>query len=504
MDNQNPSPESAGVPAVEFRHISKAFPGVQALQDVSISVAAGSCHALMGENGAGKSTLGKILCGLIRPDSGEIKLFGQAVVFHGPLDASRAGVSIVHQELLFCENMSVEENLCMDDMPHRGPFVNRSAMRERASDWLAAIHAPVDPGANVGLLTTGHQQMVQIAGAVGRGARVVIFDEPTSSLSQVEAEALFAQIDRLKSEGVTCIYVSHRMEEIFRLCDTVSVLRDGRHVDTRPTADLTRKELVRLMVGREILDVAHGELQPGANLLEVDGLSRAGAFTDVSFVARSGEVIGFAGLVGSGRTEVAEALFGLVRDVTGSVRINGIAVIPTNPRQMMAAGLGLAPEDRKRLGLVLGMNVRENETLPILPRMAGGGLVRRRQEVKVAQDYAAKLRVKTPSIEAGVLGLSGGNQQKVVLAKWLAAQCDVLLLDEPTRGVDVGAKAEIYEMIRALAAEGKAVVVISSELPELLHVTDRILVMRQGRLVGECPTPEANEEMLLAWMTGVA
>ena len=488
--------------AVRFKGISKAFPGVQALSDVSLEIAEGSCHALMGENGAGKSTLGKILAGLYRPDHGEIQLFERSVSFHGPLEASLAGVSIVHQELLFCENLTVAENLCLDNFPRRGPFVDREAMRQKAQSWLDAIHSGVSPDAVVGELSTGRQQLVQIAGAVGRGARVVIFDEPTSSLSQTESEALFAQIDRLKAEGVTCIYVSHRMEEIFRLCDVVSVLRDGHYVATKPTSEITRDDLVRLMVGRSIAAMDRSSTDPGETLLSVKNLSSPGKFSGISFEMRKGEVLGFAGLVGSGRTEVAEALFGIDPHHQGAVSLKGNPVRPERPAQMLQLGLGLAPEDRKRLGLILGMNVRENETLPVLPTLATAGLVRRAEEDQLAEQYSEKLRVKTPSIESGILGLSGGNQQQVVLAKWLAAECDVLILDEPTRGVDVGAKAEIHEMIRELASSGKAILVISSELPELLTVTDRILVLRQGKIVFESSTVEATEQSLVAAMTG--
>lgn len=488
--------------AVSFSNISKAFPGVQALSNVSLEIAEGSCHALMGENGAGKSTLGKILAGLYKPDQGDIRLFGKTVRFHGPLEASKAGVSIVHQELLFCENLTVSENLCLDDFPRRGPFVNRDAMRQRAQAWLDSVRAEVSPDAVVGALTTGRQQLVQIAGAVGRGAKVVVFDEPTSSLSQTETDSLFAQIERLKAEGVTCIYVSHRMDEIFHLCDTVSVLRDGQHVATKPISEITRDDLVKLMVGRSIASIDKSSASVGASLLKVRDLSSFGKYDGISFDLKAGEVLGFAGLMGSGRTEVAEALFGIDHSFEGTVELKGAAIRPERPAQMLAAGLGLAPEDRKRLGLVLGMNVRENETLPILPRLASGGFVRPSDERKLAQDFSAKLRVKAPTVESGVLGLSGGNQQKVVLAKWLAAQCDVLILDEPTRGVDVGAKAEIHEMIRGLAASGKAVLVISSELPELLTVTDRILVLRQGRIVAETATSSATEESLVSAMTG--
>ncbi len=491
------------VPAIEVRELTKSYPGVVALDHVSLTIKAGECHALMGENGAGKSTLGKILAGLIPCNSGEIYLFGRQVKFHSPIDAAKAGLSIVHQELVAFDNMTVEENLAMESMPHVGPFVNFSAMRADAMAWLEAVKANIDPGARLGDLPTSQQQVVLIAGAVARGAKVVIFDEATSSLSNREAEVLFDQIEQLKSKGVTCIYVSHRMDEIFRLCDTVSVLRDGKHVGTKRTADIDREQLVQMMIGRAIehTDRAwapHGEVQ-----LEVSGLSSPGKFQNVSFSLKAGEILGFAGLVGSGRSEIAEALFGLDKQARGQITLKGNRVYPKTPSQMMKLGLGLVPEDRKRQGLVLIMNSRENITLPTLSDDAVLGWVNSRKEQSVAKKFFEMLRVKAPSTEADTLGLSGGNQQKLVLAKWLAAECDVLILDEPTRGVDVGAKAEIHDLIRDLAEAGKAVIVISSELPEVLIMSTRILVVKDGAIVGEVEAKGATEESVLRLMTGV-
>jgi ABC-type sugar transport system ATPase subunit len=491
-------------PAVEVRGITKAYPGVLALHDVSLAVQPGSCHALMGENGAGKSTLGKILAGLIAQDSGEIFLFGKPVKFRSPLEASRAGISIVHQELIAFDNLTVEENLLMEDMPSKGPFVAFGDMRKTATEWLLNVHARVDPSDRFGDLPTSLQQLVLIAGAVARGAKVVIFDEPTSSLSRRESEVLFEQIDRLKAAGVTCIYVSHRMDEIFRLCDHVSVLRDGHHVGTKATSELDRDQLVRMMIGRDIDSYTGTPAEVGEAMLEVENLSSPGRFSDVSFTVRKGEIVGFAGLVGSGRSEIATALFGLDHHSKGAVKVHGVPVTPKAPAQMMGHRVGLVPEDRKRQGLVLMMNARENITLPTLNEEAIAGWVNRKKERAVAASYFQKLRVKAPSTESSTLGLSGGNQQKLVLAKWLAAQCDVLILDEPTRGVDVGAKAEIHTLIREFAREGRAVIVISSELPEILSLSTRILVVAEGRIVGEADPKSATEESLLKMMSSTS
>lgn len=490
---------------LEARSITKRFPGVVALDEVDLAIETGSCHALMGENGAGKSTLGKIFAGLYQPDEGEVLLEGRSERFASPLAALRAGIAMVHQELVFCENLSVAENLCLDRFPTKGPFLDRAEMVRRAGEWLDRIEARIDPRATVGELPIAQRQLVQIAGAVGRGARVILFDEPTSSLSQHEARILFEQILALKAGGVTCVYVSHRLEEVYELCDTVTVLRDGRVVATRPIDEVDRSELVRLMIGRdlEVVDSERTSLDPGEVVLEVERLRSPGRFEDVSFAVRRGEIVGFAGLVGSGRTEIMEAIFGLDPQATGDVRIGGRRLSRRSPATSMRAGLGMIPEDRKRSGLVLSMNARENIALPTLSESARFGWIASAQERRLAEEYFRLLRVKAPSIESGVEGLSGGNQQKVVIAKWLAAHCEVLVLDEPTRGVDVGAKAEIHELIRGLAREGKAILLVSSDLPEVLALATRFVVVRQGRLQGRLQAEEADEERLMRLMTGV-
>jgi len=495
---------------IQFDGISKRFPGVTALDQVSFTIERGECHALLGENGAGKSTLGKILAGLYRPDGGRVLIDGREAPLHSPRDAAQAGVGIVHQELVFCPNLSVAENLCLHDLPRRGWVVDRREMRQRARRMLAEIGLEVDVDQPLAALSIGQEQMVQIAAAVGRGARILVFDEPTSSLGRGETARLFDLIRRLQARGTTIIYVSHRLEEIFELCQTVTVLRDGRHVATRPIGAVDHDTLVRLMVGREIAAASAtclsgpGDEFPPRELLRVENFSSPGKFSGVEFKLRSGEIMGFAGLVGAGRTEIAEALFGLDRRVTGDVWLEGKRVRLDSPRTAQRLGVGLIPEDRKRHGLVLSMNVRENLTLPILERFRRLlGRADRQAERAVAERYCRQLRVRAPSVETGVLSLSGGNQQKVVLAKWMAAGGRVLLIDEPTRGVDVGAKQEIHELIRELSRSGVGVLLISSDLPELLALSDRVAVLRQGRMAVELSREAADPESVLRHMAGV-
>jgi ABC-type sugar transport system ATPase subunit len=413
---------------------------------------------------------------------------------------------MVHQELAFCENLSVAENLCLGSLPGRAGFLSRRAMSHRAEQMLAAIGASMDVRRPVGELTVGQQQMLQIAGAVGRGARIIVFDEPTSSLSQHEADRLYELVARLRGQGVTSIYVTHRMEEIFRLCDTVTVLRDGRHVATQPTDVLDAAALVQMMIGRRLEEYfpAHVSAQPGPEVLSVEGLSTPAGVRDVSFSLRAGEVLGFAGLVGAGRSEVARALFGLDPAATGKVSVGGRPVVIRSPRDAMQLGIGFVPEDRKRQGLVLSMNAAANATLVVLRELARLTFINHASERALAQRYFDRLRVRASALEALTAGLSGGNQQKLVLAKWLAARCRILILDEPTRGVDVGAKAEIHALIDELASAGNAVILISSELPEVLNLSTRIIVLRDGRLAGELPRERATQYDLMRLMAGAA
>ncbi len=494
-----------GQSIVEFKNVTKRFPGVQALSDINLTVRRGSCHALCGENGAGKSTLGKILAGIHAPDEGEIRVEDKPVSFADPSDAMDAGIGMVHQELAFCENLSVAENLCLGNLPRRGPFLSRSRMNERARKNLAAVHTAIDPRRRIGELPVSLQQLVQIAGAVARGARILVFDEPTSSLSQVEAYHLFDLIKKLQAQGVTSIYVTHRMEEIFRLCDTITVLRDGKLVATKPVAEVNEAALVQLMIGRslEAYFPAHLKAKPREEVLRVENLSSPGKFESISFTLHAGEVLGMAGLVGAGRTEVAQALFGLDPLATGKVFVDGKPVSIHRPITAMLHGLGLVPEDRKHHGLVLMMMARENISLPTLERLALLGWVKSKEEKGLAKRFFDLLRVRAPSTDAVAASLSGGNQQKLVLAKWLAAKCRILMVDEPTRGVDVGAKAEIHGLIDQLANEGSGVLLISSELPEVINLSTRILVLRIGKLVAEVPREQATQESLMRLMAGI-
>ena len=489
---------------ISFSGVTKRFPGVVALSDVSFDVATGACHAICGENGAGKSTLGKTLAGIHAPDAGTISLDGHAVRFASPRDALAAGVAIVHQELAFCENMTVAENLCLGRLPSRFGFVDRAALRATAAELLAAIGARVDVSRRMETLTVAEQQLVQIAAAVGSNARIIVFDEPTSSLDEGDVGRLFSLIADLRARGVTIIYVSHRMAEIYRLCDAITVLRDGRHVATRPIAEVDEAELVRMMIGRTLEQYfpAHISAQRGDELLRVDNLSRGSSFADISFAVHAGEVVGLAGLVGAGRSEIAQTVFGLEPPARGSMSVRGRRVEIRSPHDAMALRIGFVPEDRKKQGLVLSMRASDNSTLPTLENFARVGWIDRDRERAAVTDLFGRLRLRAGP-HVATASLSGGNQQKVVMAKWLAANSDILLLDEPTRGVDVGAKAEIHAWIDELAGRGCGILLISSELPELLNLSSRILVLRHGRLVGEVRRGEGDQDTLLRLMTGL-
>jgi len=494
------------MPFLEFHGITKRFPGVLALDGVGFTVERGTCHALIGENGAGKSTLGKILAGVHTADEGEIRLDGKIIQPTTPLVARELGIAMVHQELAFCPNMSVAENLCLGDLPRRGGFVQWSQLRARANAMLATIGAAIDPDAIIGTLSTGREQLVQIAAAVGTGAKVIVMDEPTSSLSAAETAELFRLVRELKARGITLIYVSHRIEELFALCDHITVLRDGKHVATERIPDTTPHRVVTQMIGRELLIATPNHLAraPAAERLQVKSLCSPGLFSEINLTVRAGEIVGLAGIVGAGRSEVVQAIFGLDPAATGAITVDGKLLRPGSIESALAAGVGLVPEDRKRQGLVLGLNCRENTALATLPALSRLGWVDRAAERSLTSRYSQRLRVKAPSLESITAGLSGGNQQKIALAKWLARSCDVLLIDEPTRGVDVGAKAEIYQLLDELACEGKALLVVSSELPELIGLCRRILVMREGRIAGEVARADFCEATLMRLMAGVA
>lgn len=492
-------------PILRYDNVSKFFAGVTALKGVSFEINAGDCHALMGENGAGKSTLGKITAGIYQADEGTVSLEGKPVAFGSPLDAVRAGIGIVHQELCFCPNLTVAENLCLGNLPTRLGFVDRNEMRRRARAMLAEIGTDIDVDLPISSLSTGQEQMVQIASAVGTGARIIVFDEPTSSLSAAEAQRLFELIDRLKARGVTMIYVSHRLEEIFRLCDRITVFRDGQHIETTDVKNMTVQTIVQRMIGRPLEQYYPQHLQatPGQERLRIENLTSPGKFENINLTVRAGEVVGLAGLVGAGRSEIAQAIFGLDPKATGQIYIDAKPVSIRSPRQAMSLGIGFLPEDRKRQGLVLSMGGRANLSLPILDRLNLMGFVKAGEEKALTRTYFDRLRVRTPHMDAPVWSLSGGNQQKIAMAKWLASQCRILLIDEPTRGVDVGAKAEIHALIDELAHQGAAVLLISSELPEVLNLSTRIVVLRAGRQMGEIPRADATQENVMRLMAGV-
>lgn len=497
----------AGDPFIQFRGITKTFGGVTALQDVTVAIARGECHGLMGENGAGKSTLGKVLAGIHQPDSGEMSIDGRPHSFTSPRDAMQAGVAMVHQELAFCPELSVAENLCMGRYPRKfGVLVDRAEMAGRAEKLLAGIGVTLDVWRPMQELSTAQEQLVQIAAAVGTEPRILVFDEPTSSLAEPDAQNLFKLIENLKLRGITMIYVSHRMPELFRLCDKISVLRDGQYVGTLAKSEMTQDAVVRMMIGRSVEEYFPDHLGAtiGEVALRVRNLSSPGRFRNVSFEIRAGEIVGFAGLVGAGRSEVAKAIFGLDRRATGMVELHGQVLPLGSVKTAMRAGIGLVPEDRKRQGCVLGMPCRANVSMALLDRLRKAGLLDRAKEKKIAQQYFDQLRVKAASLEALVHSLSGGNQQKIVLAKWLARGGKLLIVDEPTRGVDVGAKAAIHALIDELAQQGLAVMLISSELPEVINLSTRVIVMREGMIAGELGRAEATQEGILRLMAGVA
>ena len=491
---------------VRLCSVTKRFPGVLALDQVSFEIAQGTCHAVMGENGAGKSTLGKILAGIYQPDGGHVEVGGTACRFRSPLDARRAGVGIVHQELAYCPNLAVAENISLGSLPRRGRMLDRTALNRTAVQYLAEVGADCDPSDEMGSLPTAQVQLVQIAAALAMDARILVMDEPTSSLSRADAVRLHSVIRKLCAAGHTVLYVSHRMEECLKLCESVTVLRDGRHVATKPIRETSEDELVQLMVGRPLSSyLPDGRApEPGREVLRVGGLSSAGQFEDVSFSLRAGEVLGVAGLIGAGRSEIARTLFGLERPSSGTVTVDGETVVIGSPLQAMERGLGFVPEDRKKQGLVAGMSCRENVTLASLGRLNAWGFVRQAEELRIVSDCFERLSVRAAGFDVAVGSLSGGNQQKLVLAKWLARNSQILILDEPTRGIDIAAKSEIHHLILELASRGRAILLISSELPELLALSTRVIVLRKGRVAGALEREEANEQRIMAMMAGPA
>lgn len=489
--------------------IVKTFPGVRALDGVSFDVRAGEVHALVGENGAGKSTLMKTLAGAYRADGGTIEIDGAPVAIDGPRAAEALGIGMIYQEFNLVPDLSVVDNLLLGHEPVRGPFLDRPAAIARASAVLAELGIVVPLERLARRLSVAEQQLVEIAKALLRKARLIVMDEPTAALTEREIDALFVLIARLKAQGVAFVYISHRLEELPRISDRITVIRDGKTIETRATVDLPQDEMIRLMVGRS-LDAHFPTLPPvSANapvVLAVRGLasSHGVAITDVSFDVRAGEIVGLAGLVGAGRTDIVRAIAGADVPDAGEVEVAGSRVDVRGPSATIAAGIAFITEDRKGQGLVLGMSVRENTTLAHLDAFVRRGFVDRGAEDTTTNAEIAELRIRTPSGEQIVRNLSGGNQQKVVLAKWLIGKANVFLFDEPTRGIDVGAKAEIYALMVELLARGVAIVMVSSELPEVLGMSHRVLVIREGRICGELARDEATPARVIALATGVA
>ncbi len=493
---------------LEVQSVSKAFPGVQALDQVRLDLLAGECHALLGENGAGKSTLIKILAGAHQPDAGTIRLCGEEVRFHSPAQAEAAGVSVIYQEFNLVPGLTARENLFLGRERTRLGFFSHKAEYRAARELFGRMNVPIDPETRCAELSVAQQQVVEIAKALAMDARLIIMDEPTAALTDQEVATLFAIIRDLKSRGIGVLYVSHRLDEVFEICDRATVMRDGRYIATRPVADLSRRELIEMMVGRDLESEFPARTPPPDDApvsLRVEGLARDGVVGPCSFEVRRGEILALTGLVGAGRTELVRMIFGADRPTAGRVCLDDRAVAIRSPADAIRHGICLLTEDRKAQGLILNRPVRENFGLPNLGAFSTAGVMSPRREARAAQNYVQSLRIKLAGIEHPARNLSGGNQQKVVLAKWLERRSRVLIFDEPTRGIDVGAKFEIYQLMNQLSADGKAIVMISSELPEVLGMADRILVMRQGRIAGEIKhAREATQQRILELAMGEA
>lgn len=484
---------------LELRHISKYYPGVTALDDVSLSVRRGEIHALIGENGAGKSTLIKTCSGAIEPSEGEIVINGKSFKSMTPKLSEENGIGVIYQEFNLVGDLTVAENIFLGRAIRKGIVVDFAEMEKQAQAILDSLHIKISPSAMVKNLSVGYQQMVEIAKAMSQNAQVLIMDEPSAPLTNAEVESMFAVVDLLKSKGVTIIYISHRLEEIFRLSDRITVLRDGQYVTTLNTRESNEDELIKYMVGRQL-----NEVYPARNpeciqdevIFEAKGVCGNGD-KDVSLQIHKGEVLGLGGLVGAGRTEFAEMVFGAEKKISGTFIFKGKEIDPKTPKEAIQIGIGLVPEDRKAKGALLGLSIQENINMPIYHRIAKGSVIDYKKAKKIAQKYRDELSIKTPSLEQKVKNLSGGNQQKVILAKWLAAESELLIFDEPTRGIDVGAKQEIYTLINELVEQGKAVLMISSEMEELMGMSDRIIILAEGCVSGEIKKSEFDQETIM-------
>jgi len=503
--NTGEAPASPDSLVLEMRNISKRFGATQALAGVSLQLRRGEVHALLGENGAGKSTLIKIMTGIQPPDSGEILLDGHEIHLASSQDAQRYGIAAMYQEPMIFPDLSVAENIFIGHR-NRGKIVDRRKMEKEAREVLARLGVQIEVDEPARGLTLAEQQTVEIAKAISLDVRVLIMDEPTASLSAHEVRRLFRIIDNLRSQGVAILFISHRMDEVFEISDTVTILRDGQWISTRPRSELTPRMAIRDMVGRQVVEIFRRERHtPGDVRLKVEGLSRTGAFEDISFEIHAGEVLGFAGLVGARRTDVGLALFGIAPAEKGTVTLDGQPANVTSPRQALDRGIAYSTEDRRQLGLIMGQSISNNIVLPSLQRFLDKfGLVKREEEAQVAETYRMLLNIRAASVDVPTASLSGGNQQKVVISKWLETHPKVLILDEPTRGIDVGAKVEVHQLIDELAGQGMAIMLISSDLPEVLAMSDRILIMREGHQMAILAHSEANQEKVLAHALGQA
>lgn len=484
---------------LELKHISKFYPGVVALDDVSLDIRRGEIHALIGENGAGKSTLIKTCSGAIAPSKGEIVVDGKTFTRMTPTLSEQNGIGVIYQEFNLVGDLSVAENIFLGRAIRKGIIVDQKAMERESAKILGALNINIDPRTLVKKLSVGYQQMVEIAKAVSQNARILIMDEPSAPLTNAEVESMFGIVDQLKKNGVTIIYISHRLEEIFRLSNRVTVLRDGQYVTTLNTAETNKEELVHYMVGRKLTEIYPDRskecIQEEVIFEAIDVCGNGDK--NISLQIHKGEVLGLGGLVGAGRTEFAELMFGMEPKKSGKFILRGQEVSPKTPKEAIELGIGLVPEDRKAKGALLGMGIQENINMPIYPRISRGSVIDQKKEKEIAARYKEEISIKTPSLSQLVKNLSGGNQQKVILAKWLAADVDLLIFDEPTRGIDVGAKQEIYMLINTLVEKGKAVLMISSEMEELMGMSDRILILSEGCIAGALKKEEFNQETIM-------
>ncbi len=484
---------------LEMHHITKRFPGVVALHDVSFKVRRGEIHALVGENGAGKSTLMKILNGVYQADEGTIVVNGEETLIRNTTEAKAKGIGLVFQEFNLVNSLTVAENLYINRLPKRRGRVDWKSINREAQEFLDSLGFNFKATQKIEQLSAAQRQLVEIAKVLALNNSLIVMDEPTSSLTTTETEILFNIIENLRKEGISVVYISHKLEEVFRLADTTTIIRDGEIIDSSPTAELTRDKIVEKMVGRSVdTEYPRKQCEPGEVVLKVENITREGLIEDISFELRRGEILGFAGLIGSGRTEVAEAIFGAEIYQKGNIEVEGKRVAIHSTHQAKSEGIGLLTEDRKETGLVLDYNLIWNITITNLDKVKRGRFISEKAEVELANQYSKELDIRTPSMKQYAVNLSGGNQQKVVFAKWLFSDVDILILDEPTRGIDVGAKYEIYQLMNRLAEQGKAIIMISSELPEVIGMSDRLVVLSGGKKMGELSREEATPEAVMS------